>query len=250
MTKKLLFVLMTGAVAHFSGKAAVTLLDAQTEQVIPNGTVYQVWGDVTESLINWHGIDVVNNTGNTTKINMKRYTLNAQPSVEDYFCWYVCLGSVNSTSNPELNHSAGACFNSNDGDTLTYFSNYYKPMGLTGSATYRYVWFNASSPNDSAYADVTFNITPLSVSEFNKEISLSMFPNPASDRVNISLENVDNSGNLRLEIVDIIGNKILSQSISGTNAGLDLSEFDNGIYFCTIVSDKKAILTKRFVVSH
>lgn len=247
--KKILLIVATGCFL-FNAKAAVTLLNADTEAPITNGTSYQVWGDVSEALITWHGIDVINLTGGTTKINMKRYTLNAQTGVEDYFCWYVCLGSVNSVNNPELNHSAGSCFNSNNGDTITLFSNYYKPFGALGSSTYRYVWFNASNPNDSAWADVTFNVTPVSVTELNKDIKLSLFPNPANEVINLNVENVDFNQGVSVQIVNVLGEVVYTRQIQSSTIRIDAIELANGAYFCTLIADRKTILTKRIIISH
>jgi len=234
---------------HVSSQATITLLDKETDAPVANGSVIQVWGDVNESLLTWHNLSAVNLTGSTTKINMKRYTLSAPSTVEDYFCWYVCLGSVVSSTNPTLNHSTGACFNSNNLDTLNYFSAYYKPMGLTGSATFRYVWFNSSSPTDTAYIDITFNVTPVSVPEINLEPSVSVYPNPAKDQIAVQLENVDFNEAVTLVIYDVIGNKVIQQSIASVNTRLDISDLANGSYICTILSDKKSILTKRIIVN-
>lgn len=247
--KKLLLLFV--AVATFNNsKATISLLDKETKLPVVNGTTIQVWGGVDESLITWHNISAVNNTGSTTKINMKRYALNSQATVEDYFCWYVCLGSVVSNTTPVLNHSTGACFNSNNLDTLNYFSAYYKPMGLTGSATYRFVWFNASNTNDSAYIDITFNVTPLSVNETSKEIGLSIYPNPAKEIINMNIENVNFSTNVSVEIYDMIGTKVLSQNVSGSIQRFDASDLANGSYLVTLISDKKSILTKKIIISH
>ncbi len=248
--KKLLLLLISGFSLQMQSQATITLLDKETQAPMTNGTVIQVWGDVTEPLISWHGISAVNNTGSTTKINMKRYMLSSQSTVEDYFCWYVCLGSVESSTTPILNHSSGACFNSNDTDTLNYFSSYYKSMGLTGSATYRYVWFDAANLNDTAYIDVTFNVTPVSVNEINREASLLTYPNPANEILNLNLENIDYTSKVSAEVYDLIGNKVISQVITAANSRLDVADLSNGAYFCTIVSDRKTILIKRVIISH
>lgn len=245
--RKLILLILCGGLFITKGNTAITLVDQTTGQSIANGTTYQVWGDVTQSIITWHGIDAVNNTGNTTKINLRRYTLNAQATVEDYFCWYVCLGSVNSANTQQLNHSNGACFNSNDGDTITLFSSYYKSMGLTGSATYRYVWFDANNLTDTAWADITFNITPLSINEIN--LSASIYPNPVKNDLNIKLSNIVFNGSERVEIFDIIGNLVFSEKLSSYQSNIDVAEFENGVYLLNIVSDRKAIITKRIIIS-
>lgn len=248
--RKIILFTFTALFLNQMASATVTLLDKETNAPISNGTVIQVWGGVDEALITWHHLAVVNNTLGTTKINMKRYTLNAPATVEDYFCWYVCLGSVVSSTTPELNHTSGACFNSNDTDTLTYFSAYYKPMGLTGSATFRYVFYDIAHSQDSAWIDITFNVTPLAVNEVSKEVQMTTYPNPANEIIHLNFENLDLNAKVSAEIYDVIGNKVMTQSITAANNRLDVSELANGAYICTVVSDRKSILTKRIVISH
>lgn len=248
--RKLILLTLLGGLFSAKSNATISLVDRYTHQPITSGSSIQLWGDNTQTLISWYGLDVVNNTGTTTKINLKRYNISVQPNVEDYFCWYVCLGSVVSNNYPQLNHTTGACYNSTQGDTLSIFSSYYKPMGLTGTSTYRYVWFDTNNPSDTAYFDITYNITPLSIQEMNKQVELNLFPNPAKDFINLHLQNVDFNSTIAIEIYDLIGNKVMSQTLISSSSRMDISDLSNGAYFCSIISDRKTILTKRVVISH
>ena len=69
---------------------------------------------------------------------------------------------------------------------------------------------------------------PVGVEE--EEINLTVFPNPANDIVNIST-----TENYTLTITDINGKKIDSQV---ENDRLDISNFNSGIYFLRISTDK------------
>jgi hypothetical protein len=248
--RKTLLLLSLGLFGFIQANATISLVNRETQTAASNGDMFHQYGDINETLLHWANIGVINNTGTTTKINMKRYVINAPATVEDYFCWYVCLGSVESATNPVLNHSTGSCFNSNDGDTINYFGGYYKPMGLVTTAVYRYVWFNASNPNDSAYIDLTYHATPVSVNEFAKNVSMTTFPNPANEVLNLNLENIDFSSTVTAEIFDIIGNKVISQNITSVQTKVDVSELPQGSYICTLVSNRKTILTKKVMISH
>lgn len=248
MKKFLLFGTFILGAFNFSN-ATINLFDRESGLAVTNGTVIQMWGDVNEYEITFHNIGAINNTGNTTKINMKRYVLNSQTGVSDYFCWYVCLSPVTTASTPLLSHSVGACYNSNQGDSITYFSSYYRPNSTLGSSTFRYVWYDSSAPNDSAYVDITYNVTPLSIKE-NVNPSISISPNPANQNVNISLENVNINADARLDIFNLIGEKVYSEKLTSLTNRLNVAEFDNGVYLVTILNDKKAIITKRLVVNH
>ncbi len=248
--KKGIQMMILGLLLGLSVKSQIVLVDKETASVVPEGTVIDVWGDPSATLMSWHELGVINKTGTTTKINMKRYTLNAQNNTEDYFCWYVCLGAVNSNDNPAVYHSEGACFNSNDSDTLDYFTAYYKPMGLTGNATYRFVWFDADDANDSTYLDITFHVSPLTINDVKTEMSMNVFPNPMDGILNLQLNKVDFNSKVTMEIYDIIGNNWMTQNIFSSNSRTDVSELPNGVYLVKILVDEKTILSRKIIISH
>lgn len=248
MKKLLLYSILSVGLIN-TALADVNLVYKHNGQPVTNGAQIQVWGDVNTTELTYHDINVINNTGGTTKINVKRIALTSQTNVEDYFCWYVCLGAVVTSSTPVLNHSNGACFNSNDTDTITYFSGYYKPNSTLGSSTFRYVWYDVARPIDSAWVDITYNVTPLSINEISLSPSANIYPNPAKDLVSLTTENIDLNGNQRIVLFDMIGNKVYEEKLTGIKSTFDVSNFENGVYFMNIISDRKAILTKRIVVN-
>ncbi|MBR5603367.1 MAG: T9SS type A sorting domain-containing protein [Bacteroidales bacterium] len=66
----------------------------------------------------------------------------------------------------------------------------------------------------------------------------SIYPNPVSDYVNIEAENVE-----MLELYDIFGRKLYSETISGS-ATIDMSSYSNGIYFLKLYSEGKTSVDK------
>lgn len=81
-----------------------------------------------------------------------------------------------------------------------------------------------------------------------KEI-YTVFPNPTSDRLNITIDNVQSSGKYRYELRDIMGGLWKSEAIQ-QNASVDLSSLPNGMVFIhifkndVIVDRSKIIITK------
>ena len=74
---------------------------------------------------------------------------------------------------------------------------------------------------------------------------VSMFPNPTTGILNIS----STEANVSFEIFNVIGDKVLSNSLAKGNNSIDLSNLSNGAYFVKInsnnqVSTKKVILNK------
>jgi len=79
--------------------------------------------------------------------------------------------------------------------------------------------------------------------------SISLYPNPANDIVNLDLKNCSQKID-RLKVYDNIGREIGSYSLSefsGKVYPLSVSDFSNGLYFVGIVTDKY-VITKRFTI--
>ncbi|MBL7837538.1 MAG: T9SS type A sorting domain-containing protein [Bacteroidetes bacterium] len=83
----------------------------------------------------------------------------------------------------------------------------------------------------------------------NPPIKLSLYPNPASSFVEISLNDV-NHGDVVVSISDILGNKIKTVTFkSGEAMRLEFSDLDlkNGIYLIKVEVDSEIFL-KRLVI--
>lgn len=232
--------------------AQITLVDETNGSVITPGTVFTVNGNNTQTDLNYDLIKAVNNTGTTTKINMRRYELTAPIGTKNYFCWYVCLTEVSAGAMPTLNHSQGPLLNSNNGDTLDLFSGHHKPYGNAGVATFRYVWYDINDVNDSTYIDLTFDIA-LGVEEKEVVNEINLYPNPANSIVKLDYE-FDNSvtSDKQLMIFDVLGNQVKEIALSNNKGILtiDVHSMKAGIYFYSLIVNGKATETRRLIIQH
>ena len=71
---------------------------------------------------------------------------------------------------------------------------------------------------------------------------INVFPNPASDLLNIEI--AENSNYI---ITDASG-KIVYNGVATINEKIDVSQFDNGVYFVKTLSNDN-VLVQRFIVS-
>ncbi len=69
----------------------------------------------------------------------------------------------------------------------------------------------------------------------------SVYPNPCNDYISIKLENSDN---FKISIVDIQGQAISSQLISGKATSIDLKDLNSGIYILKIEQGEKVLIRK------
>jgi hypothetical protein len=103
---------------------------------------------------------------------------------------------------------------------------------------------NAVDPNAAAVsAPSSFNLATLSIEEENELSGLSLYPNPASDIVKISLPN--GIQDIQIEVFDNAGKQIAMQ-LSPENT-IDVSNIASGLYLITITSNDIKT-TKKLIV--
>ncbi len=81
-------------------------------------------------------------------------------------------------------------------------------------------------------------------------IQINAYPSPTNSVLNIDLSNIQNSRFI-FEIYDLNGKLILSKNHQSNslkeNISLDVSSFENGIYFLQVVSENRIVLNRKFV---
>ncbi|HEY3372377.1 MAG TPA: T9SS type A sorting domain-containing protein [Prolixibacteraceae bacterium] len=108
--------------------------------------------------------------------------------------------------------------------------------------------------NGSDTLNFTFNTTQgkwledLSTNIAKSPISgdeISLYPNPASTEVNISIP--INSGTVNVEVINIVGQKIIGQTYNSNLINLKLNELNSGIYFVKVEQGGLNIVKKLII---
>ena len=73
-------------------------------------------------------------------------------------------------------------------------------------------------------------------------ITLNMYPNPASDVLNISAQNTINT----VEIYNVLGQKVIRMNVEDTSAEINVSNLNAGIYLIKYEINNRTS-TKKFV---
>lgn len=105
---------------------------------------------------------------------------------------------------------------------------------------------------DDLYANPEYSCSITTSIADNKQIetSLNLYPNPATNIITISSDELSNNKNLSVEIVNSLGAVILSQnSITENDNTINIQSLSNGIYFVQIKTDNKIMATKKLVIN-
>ncbi|NVK27535.1 MAG: T9SS type A sorting domain-containing protein [Flavobacteriia bacterium] len=169
---------------------------------------------------------------------------NGYSSIADsnYFCWDLCYGVGTDSST-----FGGVTIPSGARNTDFYIGVYIRGNNTTGNDSLVYRFYNTADAND--YLDVTFqvNVSPtISTIEVDAK-DVNVFPNPASDFINISLQNMS-EGNVRL--MNLAGVTVKSKSFKGlTEMRMDIRELPAGVYMLQTISNGNLQDTQRIVIS-
>ena len=75
-----------------------------------------------------------------------------------------------------------------------------------------------------------------------KQLQLSLFPNPATDKIT-----VERSGTVKetnLAIVDIEGQEFITSQITEPKTQVDISNLTSGVYFVRVTNDRTVVVRK------
>jgi len=189
---------------------------------------------------------------NTTEKDMSVYAakieLDTIPNTSNYFCWAGnCLPSFVDTSTSAQIIPAGGT--SNEGD----FAAHYSPMNNIGTTTIKYSFFEENKSKASAYVVVKFKYDPSGINdnEFG-EISFSdVYPNPASNFINIDYSLKSNNENSYVKIINLLGSVVKTEPLNSSQnkVRINTSDLTNGIYFYSIIVNGKVYKTKKLIIN-
>lgn len=121
------------------------------------------------------------------------------------------------------------------------------PNDVVGTGHYRYYLVDVNDNNNFVDSvDLLFNFGIANVANIDKSITFSVSPNPASDHI---LINVDNNVEMDFKVVDVLGN-VIDKDVMNSSKKLDVSHYKNGLYFITLSSKDKSMVTRKMIVKH
>jgi hypothetical protein len=113
--------------------------------------------------------------------------------------------------------------------------------------------YNLTSSISSAYTGGTFITSTVGIDNSSPLISSTdLFPNPASDKINVAFTLTENK-NVAIQLFNAVGQVLdinkTADGIQGMNTlPIDVADLPVGIYFVHIMVDGNVVATKRFMV--
>lgn len=79
--------------------------------------------------------------------------------------------------------------------------------------------------------------------------ALTVFPNPATTSIDVSVGERKNHNPLRLSIVDVLGSEVVRQFMQGSSIKIDIGKLPTGLYLVIVEGENETRLCKRFCIT-
>ncbi|NQU34867.1 MAG: T9SS type A sorting domain-containing protein [Bacteroidetes bacterium] len=242
--KKILLSLAVILVTVFSINAQSYSLSWEGEAL---GDTVVLLGDPDAEIV--FGALLTNNSANTDTIKIVRRLVKLIPDVSHYFCWGVCYQpNLDSIFAP----NAYVVLEANQTSGEFDFSAHYEPLGVIGTSTVEYTFFNQSDENENIVVVAKFVTSPDGINDniLNNSKVSEIYPNPAENFINLDYELPNEVRQASIKIVNILGSIVKEQQIdtrSNTHR-IDISDINGGIYFYSVLINGEALSTKKLIV--
>ena len=98
---------------------------------------------------------------------------------------------------------------------------------------------NTGSTDDMFIAKLDVDV---GINEINNQLNISVYPNPASDKLTVEISGNPNGSNLSL--ANIEGQQIIKRQITEPKTQLDISNLPSGVYFVRLTGEKNVSVGK------
>ncbi len=157
---------------------------------------------------------------------------------------YLNVRTVNDNYDVVLGVGSGSCLNLTpqlchddpDGETQSWFNN-------TGTAQQVFVvvdGYNGSNGQATLEWNISENNFPVSSTLKNKKIGFDLYPNPASDLININFHDFNSKELYIVEITDVLGKTAIKEALGSAEQSFSISALPSGFYHAIIKSENNS----------
>lgn len=193
--------------------------------------------------VNYGDVIVSNTTSSDLIVKVRQEPILTVADEKVQICWGgLCFNWQGGT------HTYGTPAGIYGGDDYDGFAISFQPNSALSGSIWRVCFFVDGDPSDEVCIEVTFGTVGIEEASAPIAVMGDAKPNPAVSSTTIPYSNL--SGTTSLLVRNIMGQKVHAVTLpSGEGQHkLDLTEFENGIYFYSLVSSGEVLFTKRLMV--
>lgn len=246
--KKLLLSVITLCSIGFAGAQTFAIYDYGTTTDISGSTITFIT-DGTTPFESHLTVENISDSPLNIKIRRTQIT-NFNSVVSEQVCWGpvpdpswqgTCI-DFNSNNTFWSTPNATVLNDENVGDIKIHVA----PTMSSAGAHYRY-YIEGTDANHTKYDSIDVKINSVAAVKEVKNVSFSVYPNPATDMITLNVQGVGSDNTVKL--IDVLGNVVFEDNMSTTKK-IDVSTFKNGVYILSVSNNGSLMQTKRIVVRH
>lgn len=202
------------------------------------------WGEIELKM------QLRNLTNNQLEVVVEKEYVKIVDGTTNTFCWGSCLGPEAFITRP-MTMEPNAL--SADGDLSFHYQvdpNYSDDESsyIVGTSVIKYYAYLADNTDDKVCIEIWFGYGASGIDE-NKISFGHAYPNPASSMVHFNYQ-LPATGNVSVSVYNLLGQEVLSQQLDAIQgqATLSVADLTDGIYFCNLKVNGRAVKTEKFVV--
>jgi len=243
--KKHLLALAFSAFCLVASAQSFSMYDVQSSSNISSGTYLYYNHTDPATFFDFH-VDIHNTTQNTVNVKVRKAVLYTPAGTTTQFCTDQLCYTPTTTLSPGNTPINGM--------SMIDLKPQYKPESNTpATMAVRYSVFNVANPADSVFFIVVYNGVTGIPQLSNEPVTLSSpAPNPASGSFSMNFQLGSKSGSsAQIVIYNMLGEKVKETALLETegNVKIDVSTLQQGVYFCALSIEGKAVITRRVVVT-
>jgi hypothetical protein len=231
------------------GQGLVSIYDEDGNQV--NGSLVSYAGS-PDDLRDTVSLATVIVGATSRDVMVRRYETWPLAGSRNFFCWGVCYTAVNAGDYPTLVSPLPETLT--EDEYYRGFHAYYEPNGTAGTARFRYVWYDAATPNgpDSSWVDIQFGGTVGLAEATADAASLGVRPNPSNGNDVLLDYTLDRLvPGTSVVVYTVLGERVRTLPVSMVQGRIVLGTADlvDGVYFASVESNGRTLATRRVVVT-
>jgi hypothetical protein len=213
------------------------------DQLLEPDQEITIGGEASSSAIVLDAIDVKNITSSSKAVKCAREDITIIPGTSNSFCWGLCYPPTTDTSAVSVDIDAGGMY--------TEFSGDYYPDGNEGASTIKYTYFDELNPSDKISVLVVYSTLVGIDDPVDYKLSAA-YPNPANNFVKFDYDISEISDNSKVVIYNLLGSAVKEVRIDNSFGSLKIntSDFNEGIYFYSLVVNNEPTKTQKLIIKH
>lgn len=218
-------------------------LGTQAQDLFLSNYTTNHFGDLN-TVIDAH-VTIENHGTNTMYVMAERVENNLAAGHLNLFCYGItCYPPSTDISSVPDTILIGGADNS--------FKSQLLPNQSIGVSNVKYCFYEQSNIADSVCIRFVYSVTAVGIEDVAKNASFSKpSPNPAKGFTAFTYDLQGNTQAFVIEVYNMLGSKVKTVEVAEQRGALLMSteELENGIYFCSLVSEGKVYLTQKLLVA-